>query len=90
MEQPSSFIVKNQESKFYRLKKDLYGLKQASRACNKRINGFLKEICFNKYVSEHGVYVKKDANEGMIILCLYVDDLLVTDSDQSFISKFRG
>lgn len=74
LEQPSCFIVKNQESKFYRLKKALNGLKQALRAWNKRINGLLKETGFNKCVSEHGVYVKKDANKGMVILCLYVDD----------------
>lgn len=30
--QPPGFVVKNQESKFYRLNKALYGLKQAPRA----------------------------------------------------------
>lgn len=52
-----SFVLKNQESKVYKLKKALYGLKQAHKAWNKRIYGFLKDIGFNKCVSEHGVYV---------------------------------
>lgn len=71
MAQPPGFVVKNQDSKFYRLKKVLYGLKQAPRVRNKRIKGFLKEIGFNKYVSEHGVYVKNDVNERLIILYLH-------------------
>lgn len=68
---------KNQESKFYRLGKASYGLKQAPRAWNKIIDEFLKEIRFDKYVSEYVMYVKNDANKWVIILCLYVDDLLI-------------
>ncbi|MCI30279.1 gag-pol polyprotein, partial [Trifolium medium] len=36
---------------------------------------------FMKCVTEHGVYVKKD-NKGDVILCLYVDDLLITGSSE--------
>lgn len=86
----SGFVVKIQESKFYRLKKALYGLKQALGAWNKRIHVFLKEIGFNKCVSENGVYVKKDENERVIIICLYVDDLLITSTDEGWTSKFKA
>lgn len=61
--QPPGFIVKDQELKFYKLKKALYGLKKAPRAWNRRIDGFLKDIGFKKYVSEYGVYVKIDSSE---------------------------
>lgn len=71
VEQSPSFVVRNQESKFYKLKKVLYGLKQAPRAKNKRIYDFLKEIDFKKCVSEYGVYVKKGTSEGLKILCIY-------------------
>lgn len=67
--------MKNQESKFYKLKKGLYGLQKSPRSLNKRIHDFLKEIGFKKCVSKHGVYEKKDTNEGVIILFLCVDDL---------------
>ena len=90
LEQPPCFIVKNQESKFYRLKKALNGLKQALRAWKKRINGLLKETGFNECVSEHGVYVKKDANKGMVILCLYVDDFFITDTNEGYIFNFKS
>lgn len=89
VEQPPGFIVKNQESKFYIYKKALDGLKQAWRVWNKRINDFLKEIGFNKCVSGYGVYVKKYANEGMISLCLSMDDLLITGNNQGCIYKLK-
>lgn len=39
--------------KLYMLKKELYGLNQAPRACNKTIYGFLNEVGFKKCVSKH-------------------------------------
>ncbi|XP_045810820.1 uncharacterized mitochondrial protein AtMg00810-like [Trifolium pratense] len=54
------------------------------------IDKFLNEIGFKKCVTEHGVYVKKDAAKGVIIICLYVDDLLITGSNESYISEFKG
>lgn len=87
---PHGFVVKDQELKFYKLKKALYGLKQAPKAWNKKIDGFLKDVGFKKCVSEHGVYVKTDTNDGVIILFLYVDDLLITRSNKKCISKFKS
>jgi hypothetical protein len=87
--QPPGFVVKNQKSKVYRLNKALYGLKQAPRAWNKRIDKFLCDIGFVKCVPEHGVYVKKDVDKGIIVLCLYVDDLLITGSNDSYIGDFK-
>lgn len=74
IEQTPGFVVRNQELKFYKLKKELYDLKEAPRAWNKRIYGFLKEVGFKKCVSEHGMYANTDTSEGVIILCLYVDN----------------
>lgn len=63
MAQPPGFIVKNKESKFYRLRKALYGLKQTPQIRNKRIDGFLKKIGFDRCVSKYGVYVMKDTRK---------------------------
>ena len=87
--QPPGFVIQNQEERVYKLRKALYGLKQAPRAWNKRIDVFLINIGFKKCVSEHGVYVKSDKSKGVIILCLYVDDLLITGSCEKYISKFK-
>ena len=83
-------MIKNQEMKYYKLHKALYGLKQAPRAWNKRIDDFLIDIGFKRCVSEHGVYVRSDTNDGVIILCLYVDDLLITGSHDKSVSRFKS
>ncbi|GAU30980.1 hypothetical protein TSUD_104940 [Trifolium subterraneum] len=87
--QPPGFISKEDEFKVYKLHKALYGLNQAPRAWNKRIDKFLSDIGFNKCVTEHGVYVKNCVKKGTIILCLYVDDLLITGSDEAHIREFK-
>ena len=88
--QPPGFVIKDQEMKYYKLHKALYGLKQAPRAWNKRIDDFLIDIGFKRCVSEHGVYVRSDTNDGVIILCLYVDDLLITGSHDKSVSRFKS
>lgn len=70
-------IKKGSEDKVLRLRKALYGLKQDPRAWNKRINKALINMKFIKCISEHGVYVKS-GGANIVIMCLYVDDLLVT------------
>ncbi|GAU26253.1 hypothetical protein TSUD_224440 [Trifolium subterraneum] len=87
--QPPGFTSKEDEFKVYKLHKALYGLKQAPRAWNKRIDKFLGDIGFRKCVTEHGVYVKNCAEKGTIILCLYVDDLLITGSNEAHIREFK-
>ena len=42
MQQPEGFIIKGQEHKVYKLKKAIYGLKQASYAWNKQIHKSLQ------------------------------------------------
>jgi Reverse transcriptase (RNA-dependent DNA polymerase) len=62
VEQPEWFIVKGAEKKIYRLKKTLYGLKQASQAWNARIDDYLEMKGFVKYPFEHALYMKKKIN----------------------------
>ena len=76
----------------YRLRKALYGLKQAPRAWNKKIDGFLSHIGFEKCVLEDSVYLKSwkvGKNTEMLIVCLYVHDLLTIGSNESEIEKFK-
>ena len=46
--QPPGFKIKGKENMVYRLHKALYGLNQAPRAWNKRIDNFLVESDFVK------------------------------------------
>jgi len=87
--QPLGFVSKGNEHKVLRLRKALYGLRQAPRAWNKRIDNFLHRVGFLKCTTEYGVYVKSlNVTETMLIY-LYVDDLLVTGSSSTCIDQLK-
>lgn len=88
--QPPGFEIKGSEEKVYRLNKALYGLKQAPRAWNRRIDGFLMKLGFLKCTTEHGVYIKGSNTTNLTVVCLYVDDLLVTGNNETEIANFKG
>ena len=73
----------------YRLRKALYGLKQALRAWNKTIDSFIHGEDFKKCTVEHGIYVKATKDGGVLLICLYVDDLLITGSNAIEIEKLK-
>ncbi|WJX32266.1 hypothetical protein P8452_20610 [Trifolium repens] len=87
--QPPGFEKKNQEGMVYRLHKALYGLKQAPRAWNMKIDSFFKKHGFQKCELEYGVYVQHTSEGNMILVCLYVDDILLTGSSEQEIAKFK-
>ncbi|CAJ2637750.1 unnamed protein product [Trifolium pratense] len=90
VKQPPGFELKGKEDKVLKLNKALYGLKQAPRAWNKRIDQFFVVQGFVKCSVEYGVYVKHSDNKHMLIICLYVDDLLVTGSSLAEIEDFKS
>lgn len=65
----------------YKLKKALYGFKQALRAWYSRIEVYFINEGFQKCVFEHTLFVKQNMEGSMLILSLYVDDLLFTGND---------
>ena len=76
------------EKKVLKLRKALYGLKQAPRAWNKKIDKSLINMGYVRCISEHGVYVKSGGGD-IVILCLYVDDLLVTGNNETKVTEFK-
>jgi len=77
--QPLGFEIAGKENMVYKLHKALYGLKQAPRAWNKKTDQVLIQIGFKKCL----VYVQNLSDEETIIICLYVDDLLITGNSTS-------
>ncbi|RDX68180.1 Copia protein, partial [Mucuna pruriens] len=70
------------------LKEEIYAL----RTWNRRTNSFLSQIGFKKCTSTHGFYVKcwKDnVKSEKLIVCLYVDDILITSSSEEAIFDFK-
>nr|GEW13831.1 zinc finger, CCHC-type [Tanacetum cinerariifolium] len=82
MNQPLGFIMPSNENKVCKLIKSLYGLKQAPKQWHQKFdevvlsNGYL----FNQ--ADKCVYSKFDASSKEVIICLYVDDMLIFGTDQ--------
>ncbi|WVY99308.1 hypothetical protein V8G54_025378 [Vigna mungo] len=56
---------------------------------NQVINTFFNNKGFDRCTAEHSLYVKKHDSDNVLIVCLYVDDLLVTSSNVEEIEKFK-
>ena len=65
---------------YAKLKKALYGLKQALKAWYGRIDGFLMILGFTKSKEDSNLYYKIEG-DGLMILLLYVDYLLLAGKD---------
>ncbi|WVZ00998.1 hypothetical protein V8G54_027067 [Vigna mungo] len=90
VQQPPGFCNKDDQHKVYRLNKALYGLRQALRAWNKRIDEFFANKGLERCAVEHNLYVKRnDKDDGILVVCLYVDDLLVTGSSMKHVNEFK-
>jgi len=58
-------------------------LNQATRARNKKINGFTLQQKFVKCANEHDIYRRNSTNKPKFVACLYADDVIVTGTDES-------
>ena len=76
MMQPKGFIAKNQEHMVCKLKKSIYGLKQASRSWNIKFDQAIKLFGFEKNLDEPCVY-KRHQYKVVIFLVLYVDEIIL-------------
>ena len=89
MDQPGGFTIKGKEHLVCRLKRNLYGLKQARRQWYKKFDSFMVEHGYDRTASDHCVFVKKFSDGEFIILLLYVDDMLIIGRDIDKIDKLK-
>lgn len=80
MEQPEMFEMKNERDKVCRLKKPLYGLKQAGRAWYTKLDKHLSKVGLKKSNIDPCVYVLGNSPQDRVIVIIYVDDLLIAAS----------
>ena len=80
MEQPQGLVSPDKMNHVCKLKKGIYGLKQAACCWNETIDDFLKSRGYSKSDADTCVYVKTDGDK-FVILLLYVDDLIPVSND---------
>jgi hypothetical protein len=88
VEQPEGFIFAGKEHKVLKSKKALYGLHQAPRAWNAKLDDTLLSLGFQRTPSEHAIYVWWNCNMQLVV-GVYVDDLIITGSDRDNIRSFK-
>ena len=71
-----------------RLKRSLYGLKQASRQWNKELSKFLLGLGFVQSKQDYSLFTRTLDGEFIIIL-VYVDDMVLTGTNQSQIDQIK-
>ena len=80
MMQPEGFVDPSNAGKICKLRKSIYGLKQASRSWNIHFDEVVKGFDFIKNEEEACVY-KKKSGSSIVFLILYVDDILLIEND---------
>ena len=71
-----------------RLKKSIYGLKQASRQWYLKFDGTIRKFGFKENVEDNCVYTKFK-NGKFIFLILYVDDILLGSSNVNLLLETK-
>ena len=88
MIQPEGFVDPTSTSKVCKLKRSIYGLRQASRRWN---------ICFHEVVTglgfikseEDACLYKQLSGSSIVFLILYVDDILLIRNDVSLLNSVK-
>lgn len=81
-------MIAGKEDKVYNLRKALYGLRQAPRAWNAKLNQILRDLRFQRCKKELSLY-RRAEKDCVLIVVVYVDDLLVTGSSLRSIMEFK-
>lgn len=87
--QPPGYVITGKEHHVLRLNKALYGLRQAPRAWYAKLDETLSTLGFKRSPLEHVVYRRGDAHSYLLV-GVYVDDLIITDTDKDHITEFKS
>ena len=82
MEQPPGYVAQGEFSEVCLLKKVIYGLKQSPRAWFHKFSQLLFSYGFVSTISDPTV-MRKPTPHGCVILAVYVDDIIITGSDDA-------
>ncbi|RVW85016.1 Retrovirus-related Pol polyprotein from transposon TNT 1-94 [Vitis vinifera] len=89
MEQPPGFVAQGESGLVCRLRCSLYGLKQSPRAWFSRFSSVVQEFGMLRSTADHSVFYHYNSLGQCIYLVVYVDDIVITGSDQDGIQKLK-
>jgi hypothetical protein len=88
MTQPDGFVVKGQEDMVCKLQKSLYDLKQAPKKWHEKFDLTLISAGFSVNEVDRCVYYRHGGGHR-VILCLYVDDILIFGTSLDVINEVK-
>ncbi|KAK2433017.1 putative mitochondrial protein [Trifolium repens] len=81
MELPPGYGGKGAANTVCKLKKALYGLKQSPRAWFGRFTKVMTGLGYKQSQGDHTLFIKHSKSEGLTVLLVYVDDIILTGND---------
>jgi hypothetical protein len=76
------------EQKVLKMRKALYGLHQAPRAWNAKLDVTLISLSFMRSLSKPAIYIRR-SNSSKLTVGVYVNDLVVIGTHKEEICKFK-
>ncbi|KAD4982105.1 hypothetical protein E3N88_18776 [Mikania micrantha] len=89
MKQPEGFVLPGNEHKVCKLVKSLYGLKQAPKQWQQKFDDVVLSSGYVLNQSDKCVYSKFDNSGKGVIICLYVDDMLIFSTSKDQVDKTK-
>ena len=88
IKQPEGFPSSDGEQLVYKLKKSIYGLKQASRQWYLKFHNIISSFGFVENVIDQGIYLKVNGSK-VCFLVLYMDDILLATNDKGLLHEVK-
>ena len=86
---PPGYAIAGEEGKVYRLRKALYGLRQAPHAQNVKLDATLKKMGFKQSAHEAAVY-RRGNGRNVLLVSVYIDDLIITGAEEQKVEVFKA
>ena len=88
MKQPEGFSSSEGQDLVCKLKKSIYGLKQASRQWYLKFHDVISSFGFEENVMDQCIYLKESGSK-ICFLVLYVDDILLASNDKGLLREVK-
>nr|GFA68218.1 copia protein [Tanacetum cinerariifolium] len=87
--QPDGFVDPDNPNHVYKLKKALYGVKQAPRAWYDMLSSFLLSQYFSKGLVDPTLFIRRNGN-NLLLVQIYVDDIIFASSTLELCDLFAN